>query len=122
MKLTGLTPMMWTENLTETSEFYTAILKFELAEINEDWGWCALAHGDDIDLMFARPNAHTAFEKPMFTGSLYFHSENIDELWNELKDKTKIAYEIDNFEHGMREFAVYDNNGYMLQFGQIISN
>ena len=26
----------------------------------------------------------------------------------------------EDFEHGMREFAIYDNNGYMLQFGQEI--
>ena len=38
----------------------------------------------------------------------------------ELKDKARISYEIDNFPYGMREFAVYDNNGYLLQFGQEI--
>ena len=120
MKLNRLTPMMWTGNLSETIKFYTEILDFECVEVNEDWGWCALANGE-VDLMFAKPNEHTPFEKPMFTGSLYFNSENVDELWETLKDKTKIAYSIDDFEHGMREFAVYDNNGYMLQFGQIIS-
>ena len=26
--------------------------------------------------------------------------------------------EIETFEWGMREFAIYDNNGYVLQFGQ----
>lgn len=121
MKLNRLTPMMWTENLDETIEFYTKVLGFNCAEVNHDWGWCALANGD-VDLMFAKPNEHTAFEKPSFTGSLYFNPEDVDALWNELKEKTKIAYPIDNFEHGMREFAVYDNNGYMLQFGQTISD
>jgi hypothetical protein len=29
----------------------------------------------------------------------------------------KIAYPMEDFEYGMREFAIYDNNGYMLQFG-----
>jgi hypothetical protein len=29
----------------------------------------------------------------------------------------KFAYPLETFEYGLREFAIYDNNGYMLQFG-----
>jgi hypothetical protein len=36
----------------------------------------------------------------------------------ELKDKTKVCYPIETFGYGMREFAIFDNNGYLLQFGQ----
>lgn len=36
----------------------------------------------------------------------------------ELKDKAKGYRGIENFDYGMREFAVYDNNGYLLRFGQ----
>ena len=38
-----------------------------------------------------------------------------------VKDKAKIVYPLEDFEWQMREFAIYDNNGYMLQFGQDIS-
>ncbi len=38
----------------------------------------------------------------------------------DLKGKSKICYSIENFEYGMREFAIYDNNDYVLQFGQEI--
>ncbi len=114
MKFERLTPMLWTNDLPETIEFYTKVLGFVCADTSEDW--CALAHGE-VDLMFAVPNEHTPFEKPAFTGSLYFSPEDVDALWEELKNKTKVAYPIDNFEYGMREFAVYDNNGYLLQFG-----
>jgi hypothetical protein len=40
------------------------------------------------------------------------------DILNELKDKAKICYEPETFEWGMREFGIYDNNGYLLQFGQ----
>jgi hypothetical protein len=30
----------------------------------------------------------------------------------------RICYLIETFEYGTREFAIYDNNGYVLQFGQ----
>ncbi len=56
----------------------------------------------------------------MFTGSFYINTEDADEIWNSLKGKMKICYTIENFEYGMREFAIYDNNGYILQFGQEI--
>jgi hypothetical protein len=39
-------------------------------------------------------------------------------MWLKLKDKADICYSIETFPWGMREFAVYDNNGYILQFGQ----
>ena len=57
----------------------------------------------------------------MFSGSFYFTLENVNELWEELKNKCTIAYPIENFEWETREFAIFDNNGYMLQFGQDIS-
>jgi hypothetical protein len=38
-------------------------------------------------------------------------------LWAEVKDVAKIAYPLEVFDYGMSEFAIYDNNGYMLQFG-----
>lgn len=121
MKLLELRPMLWTENLRETIDFYTGVLDFTCGEVNEDWGWATLWK-DDIAIMLARPNAHTPFEKPVFTGSFYFNVEDVDALWEQLKDKARISYGIDNFEYGMREFAIYDNNGYLLQFGtEIVS-
>lgn len=111
--------MLWTENLKGTVDFYTKTLGFSCDEINEDWGWASLSK-DDVSLMFSHPNAHTPFEKIGFTGSFYFNTDDVDALWAELKDKANISYGIENFEYGMREFAIYDNNGYMLQFGQEI--
>jgi uncharacterized glyoxalase superfamily protein PhnB len=121
MKLLELTPMLWTDKLHDTIKFYTETLGFTCHEINEEWGWAALGR-DNIGIMLAVPNQHTPFEKPVFSGSFYFKTDEIDKLWEELKDKVKICYPIENFEYGMRDFAIYDNNGYMLQFGQEIKS
>ena len=72
--------------------------------------------------MFPLRNAHEHFERPAFTGSLYINTDDVDSLWQQLKDKAKVCYPIEDFEYGMREFAVYDNNGYLLQFGQEINS
>lgn len=119
MKLLSLTPMIWTKEIDETILFYTSILKFTCVEKNAEWGW-AVMHYQNIEFMIAHPNEHIPFDKPIFTGTFYFKTDNVDDLWIELKDKANIVYEIDNFEYGMREFAIYDNNGYVLQFGQEI--
>jgi uncharacterized glyoxalase superfamily protein PhnB len=75
---------------------------------------------DQVEIMLAFPNKHMPFEKTGFTGSFYIDTEDVDELWNALKDVVKICYPIENFEYGMREFAIYDNNGYIPQFGHEI--
>ena len=56
----------------------------------------------------------------MLTGALYFNVEDVDAAWEELKDKAPVEYPIENFDFGMREFAIRDCNGYLLQFGQEI--
>ena len=120
MKLTGLRPILWTENLRETIDFYTQILSFTCGESNEEWGWASL-YKDNLEIMIAKPNEHTTYEKIGFTGSFYFNIDDVDGLWEQLKDKARICYEIDDFDWEMREFAIYDSNGYILQFGQEIS-
>jgi hypothetical protein len=67
-------------------------------------------------MMLARPNEHVLFDKIGFTGSFCFNTDDVEAMW--VKDKASVCYGIENFDWGMREFAIYDNNGYMLQFGQ----
>lgn len=121
MRLTQLRPIIWTEKLQESIEFYTGILGFSLGEKNDDWLWASL-YKDDVHLMLSQPNAHTPFEKANFTGSFYFNTDDVEGLWEKLKDRASICYPIETFEWEMREFAIYDNNGYILQFGQPYEN
>ncbi|REC49308.1 bleomycin resistance family protein [Candidatus Chryseobacterium massiliae] len=116
-KFNSLRSVLWTERFDETIGFYTQILGFTLQERNYDWQWASLQK-DEVEIMLTKPNQHEKFNGIGFTGSFYFNVENADELWDELKDKTKICYEIETFDWEMREFAIYDNNGYILQFGQ----
>lgn len=113
-------PMLYTNELEATIEFYTGILGFTCSEKNTDWGWAILVR-DAAEIMLAKPNEHIPFDKPNFTGSFYIQVVDADQLWNQLKEKVKICYEIEDFDWGMREFAIFDNNGYTLQFGHPIS-
>ena len=119
MKPRTLTPMLWTTELEETISFYTDILGFTCGERNDEWGWAALYNGE-VEIMLARPSENVPFEKPNFTGSFYFQVYDVDTLWGELKHKCEVEYPLENFDWEMREFAIRDNNGYILQFGQDI--
>ncbi|MFP3834177.1 hypothetical protein [Chryseobacterium sp. SIMBA_028] len=68
--------------------------------------------------MLTLPNKHKNQVTIGFTGSFYFNTGKVDELGEELKTKTKICYEIETFEWEIREFAMYDNNEYRVQFGE----
>ncbi|WP_291074561.1 MULTISPECIES: VOC family protein [unclassified Empedobacter] len=118
MAFKSLRPIIWTKDLQKTTKFYKK-LGFKIADQNEDWIWACLQK-DDVEIMLAYPNEGADFERANFTGSFYFVVDNIDELWNQVKDDCEVVYEIEAFEWDMREFAIYDNNGYILQFGQEI--
>ncbi|PQA90830.1 bleomycin resistance family protein [Chryseobacterium shigense] len=120
MTFTALCPILWTESIDETIAFYTQVLGFTLMDRNEEWQWASLKKNEVLIML-----SQNGYEKPNgigFTGSLYFNVDNVDELWEDLKRKAKVCYELDTFEWAMREFAVYDNNGYLLQFGQAVDN
>ena len=118
MAFKSLRPIIWTKDLQKTTKFYKK-LGFKIADQNEDWIWACLQK-DDVEIMLAYPNEGADFERANFTGSFYFVVDNVDELWNQVKDDCEVVYEIETFEWDMREFAIYDNNGYTLQFGQEI--
>ncbi len=120
MRCKEIRPLIRTRNLRETVDFYVNNLGFTCGEYNEDWGWAAF-HRDDIEIMAAQPNAHMPFEKPVFTGSIYITVDDADAFWEEFRDKATVFYPIGDFDFGMREFALLDNNGYILQFGHPIA-
>lgn len=106
--------MLTVPEIAPTVAFYRDVLGF--ACVNPMGAWACLAK-DGIEVMFSLPNAHLPFEKPQFTGSLYFRCDDVDSIWERVKTKAEVVYPIANFEYGMREFAIRDNNGYLLQFG-----
>ncbi len=119
IKFANVRPMLAVKSMDDTILFYRNLLGFECVSRLE--GWAALRK-DGVEVMISLPNDHEPFEKPALTGSLYFNTADVDELWDEIKDKASVVYPLENFYYGMREFAIRDNNGYILQFGQEITD
>ncbi|NUO74558.1 MAG: VOC family protein [Lysobacter sp.] len=120
MSLRALTPMLRTPDLAASVAFYTQALDFRLSAGDVAGGWVSLAR-DGVELMLSGLNAHEGDRAPAFTGSLYLRTDDVDGWWSRLRERARVCYPIEDFAYGMREFAVYDNNGYLLQFGQPIA-
>src|SRR6185436_4954515 len=120
MQLQSLTPMLWVDDLKITIDFYTNVLGFSVDSRSDEWGWAHL-HNDEVKIMFSLPNSNISYTGPAFSGSFYLNTNNINECWENLKDKARIVYPLEEFDYGMREFAIYDCNGYILQFGQPVN-
>jgi uncharacterized glyoxalase superfamily protein PhnB len=118
MKILDVTPMLTVTSLEDAIRFYREILGFE--RLASMVGWACM-RSSDTEVMLALPNSHLPFERPLMTGSLYFKTDDVDAWWERLKDRCPVEYPIENFEYGMREFAVRDNSGYLLQFGKPIA-
>lgn len=110
-------PVLYTKEFAETVAFYSTKLGFECVGGDGDSGWATMQRGE-IQILLSLPNEHIPFTKPSFTGSIYLVVEDVDAFWEELKDNAQVCYPIETFDYGMREFALYDNNGYLLQFGE----
>jgi len=68
------------------------------------------------------PNDKTDFfPKPLLIGSIFIVMEQVDKLWELVKDKATIKTTIADREYWMRDFSILDNNGYELVFGEDIS-
>jgi len=122
MKLNAIVPVLWVADIPATLQFYKEVLGFACTAQADSW---ACLERDGVEIMVSAPNAHYPFDKSHFTGSFYFKLETVnqvDELWQQVKDKATVVYPIEEFDYGMREFAVNDSNGFILQFGAAIQD
>jgi uncharacterized glyoxalase superfamily protein PhnB len=122
IQYTAIVPAFETWDMEATLDFYVNILGFAVDSKMDNEGkvFWAMLRRNNIWLMFSDPNKHIGNKTPKFTGQLYIYTNDVDSVWTFVKDKVKIAYPIDNFNYGMREFGIYDNNGYLIAFGKPI--
>jgi uncharacterized glyoxalase superfamily protein PhnB len=115
MTLSRLVPMLEVEDLKQTLDYYQVVLGFSVMGHMPNY-WAQVAR-DGVAIMFSARYSEKRHPQPVMTGSLYFHTKEVEVWWAMLKEKAKVVYPLEDFENGMREFAIRDINGYMLQFG-----
>ena len=102
--------------MDESISFYEQNLGFKcVGKQGNEW---ARLEKDKVVIMLTERYSQKEQSKPTLTGSIYIETDKVDELWEKLKSEVKISYPIETFDYGMREFAFFDCNGYMIQLGQ----
>ena len=118
-----ITTNIMVKNVKETIKFYEEKLGFKKILSVPDVGEIldfAILNKDKISIMFQEqknlieeyPTLKTDKIVPTFT--LFITIDDVASMYNELKDKVKIAKEIHKTFYGKDEFAIFDNNGNIL--------
>ena len=118
-----ITTNIMVENVKETIKFYEEKLGFQKILSVPEEGEClnfAILNKDKISIMLQEkenlikeyPTLKTEKILPTFT--LFITVDDVTEMYNELKNKVKIAKELHKTFYGKNEFAIFDNNGNIL--------
>jgi lactoylglutathione lyase len=122
--LTKLTPNLMVEDVDRTVDFYRDVLGFTLAATAPEqrpFDWAMVTAGG-AELMF-QSRASLGSEVPTLRDreiggalTLYVEVEDIEALYNHVKDQLPIVVDLHDTFYGAREFTAQDCNGYMLGF------
>ncbi|WP_430811441.1 MULTISPECIES: VOC family protein [unclassified Carboxylicivirga] len=137
MTFNKLTPNLEVQNIKKTVDFYVNVLGFSLVmavpetqdgieqSIADDKKYVfAMVLKDKVELMFQETESFKndlKFAKGLSIAasiSFYMEVNEVDKLYNDLKNKISEISELKTAWHGMREFYVKDINGYILGFAE----
>lgn len=109
----SLTLLLRCRDLEETREFYHAVLGFHAVESAES---TLTVEKEGGKLIFTTQDLWHA--EPELSGTIYFSVADAEGFYAAIKDKTTIAWPMQDMPYGTREFGLRDCNGYFLAFRQ----
>ena len=110
-------PMIHVPDVRRTVEWYQRI-GFTLRGTNEPDGvmdWATLVFVNSEVMFTEGGRASTEDRREV---DLYVRVEDVDAVYQRLKDWTEVRVELNDTFYGMREFIVRDPNGFWITFGQ----
>jgi catechol 2,3-dioxygenase-like lactoylglutathione lyase family enzyme len=114
MRMIDLTPMLQSADLDRTEAWYRDVLGFARAGRAESW---LRMERDGVAIMFMT-NAHLG--QPAATATQYVRVDDVQALWDQIGGRVTAEWGPEDFDYGMREFALRDPDGYLLSFGQVL--
>ncbi len=129
-----LTPNMAVADVAKSVHYYVENFGFEIMMVVSDdkssigdkleerktYIWANLMHGE-VGLMLQqaesiKEDVGDFFARVGSSMTLYIEVEDVDKLYESIKEKVEIYKDIDTTWYGMREFYVRDVDGYILAF------
>lgn len=123
-----LTPNIMVPDVNAAVKWYRDNFNFQLANqtgsVDEELEW-AVVKADDIQLFFQKTESLIK-EMPVLKDqeigaslTFYIKVQDIQALYDSVKEKVEIVREMKETFYGAKEFAVSDLNGYILVFSEI---
>lgn len=129
MKINKIIPELVVKNIKESVDFYVKILGFELVDSvgcdNMVWAY-VIWKNSEIGFMFMTPESigeeiEELKDKEIGASIVqYIEIEGITELYEKIKGKTEIVFDLHSTFYGSKEFSIKDNSGYILMFAEKI--
>ncbi len=125
MKINRLVPVVSTEKLSDSKDFYTKYLQFQILFEND---WYALLESQDksLQIAFVMPNheSQPSIFQSRFEGNGIFYTlevDNVDQEFDRLKiTGMEISLSVRDEPWGERHFAIKDPNGIVINISQLI--
>jgi len=120
----SLAPNIFVKDMNATIEFYNNLGFEKIMSVPEtgNYDWAMLTNGG-VTFMFqtyaSLGNDHPQIGR-MDGGSLLFYIrlKGIRAFHDKIKSKAKVVVELNKTFYGATEFAILDNNGYVLTFAE----
>jgi len=83
---------------------------------NDGGGENSMLEAGETSLMLST-GSHLG-DKPAFTGTLYFATSGVRELYELVKDTVEMVWPLSEMDYGTLEFGIRDRDGYLLAFAE----
>ncbi len=122
----SLSPNLMVNDVNETLDFYVNVLGFTKVATVPQSGkldWAMAQHGAVTFMFQEKESIQTEYPqlKNFAQGggiTFYIHVMHIQKLFESIDGKVKIAKQMHKTFYGTTDFAIEDNNGYILTFSQ----
>ena len=109
--------MIHVPDVRATVEWYRTI-GFTVAGTNEvdgEMDWAALSFGTTQVMLSEGGQPSSSHRREV---DLYVHTDDVDALYERLKDRVEVVEGLHDTFYGMREFIIRDLNRFWITFGQ----
>lgn len=110
-------PMIHVPDVRATAEWYASI-GFQVRRTNEpdgDMDWALLSFGSTQIMLNEGGLASSNYRREV---DLYVHTDDVQALYDRLKNRVEIVEHLHDTFYGMREFIIRDLNRFWITFGQ----
>ncbi|SFI38755.1 VOC family protein [Planctomicrobium piriforme] len=119
-RIRNLVPVLLVRDLDSSIRFYVDVLGFhkQWRQSTPDAGEnCLLNHGTVDLLLSTGPHLGST---PQFTGTFYLSMFDVDEFYEQIRDRADVVWPLQTMPMGQREFGIRDPDGYVLAFAEIV--